>query len=155
MSREKTPLRRKNAPIFSIGPNACTSTISFPSTRSAPASSVSLVLAQPCLRPRADADPHQSPIRIKAFVLYAQCLKHGPCPLRLYGPRKSSVPCRVQLDVLQILWFLANPFVAHDIGESGRKNDYRPRQCLLCGCSSYQSSLVDSIPTPMPVNCCT
>jgi hypothetical protein len=33
-------------------------------------------------------------------------------------PRKSSVPCRVQLDVLQILWFLANPFVAHDIGES-------------------------------------
>jgi len=35
------------------------------------------------------------------------------------------------LDVLQILWFLANPFVAHDIGESGRKNDYRPRQRLL------------------------
>jgi hypothetical protein len=25
------------------------------------------------------------------------------------------------VDVLQILWFLANPFVAHDIGESGRK----------------------------------
>jgi hypothetical protein len=25
------------------------------------------------------------------------------------------------LDVLQILWFLANPFVAHGIGESGRK----------------------------------
>ena len=96
--------------------------MSCPSTRSAPASSVSLDLGQlSYARSRADADPHQSPIRIKAFVLYAQCLKHGPCPPRSHGPRKSSVPCRVQLDVLQILWFLANPFVAHDIGEPGRK----------------------------------
>ena len=120
LSREKTPLLSKKCPHFSIGPNVRTSTMSFSPTRSAPVSSVSLVLGQPCLRPRADADPHQSPIRIKTFVLYAQCLKHGPCPLRSYGPRKSSVPCRVQLDVLQISWFLANPFVAHDIGESGR-----------------------------------
>ena len=113
--------------------------MSFSSARSAPVSSVSLDHGQPAYA-RADADPHQSPIRIKAFVLYAQCLKHGPCPPRLYGPRKSSVPCRVQLDVLQILWFLANPFVAHDIGESGYKNDYR---LIMCGCSRYQSNLVD------------
>ena len=46
-------------------------------------------------------------------------------------PRKSSVPCRVQLDVLQILWFLANPFVAHDIGESGKTNDCRSKQRFL------------------------
>ena len=38
-------------------------------------------------------DSHQSPIRIKAFVLYVQYVKHGPCPPRSYGPRKSSVPC--------------------------------------------------------------
>jgi len=129
--KRKNTSPSKKCPHFSIDPNACTSTMSFPSTRSAPASSVSLVLTQPCTRPSADADPHQSPIRIKAFVLYAQCLKHGPCPLRLYGSRKSSVPCRVQLDVLQILWFLTNPFVAHDIGESGKTNDYRSKQRLL------------------------
>jgi hypothetical protein len=45
-----------------------------------------------------------------------QCFKHSPWSNQS-DPRKSSVPCRVQLDVLQILWFLANPFVAHDIGE--------------------------------------
>ena len=157
VKRKNTSPVEKMPPFFPLTPTPATSTMSFLPTRSrsAPVSSVSLVLGQPCLRPRADADPHQSPIRIKAFVLYAQCLKHGPCPPRLFGPRKSSVPCRVQLDVLQILWFLANPFVAHDIGESVRKNDYRPRQCLLYGCSRYQSGLVDSIPTPMPAHCCT
>jgi len=36
-------------------------------------------------------------------------------------PRKSSVPCRVQLDGLQILWLLANPLWTHDIGESRSK----------------------------------
>ena len=45
--------------------------------------------------------------------------------VRLTDPRKSSVPCRVQSDVLQILWFLANPFVTHGIGESGLKNNNR------------------------------
>jgi hypothetical protein len=29
------------------------------------------------------------------------------------------------LDVLQILWFLASPFVAHDIGGSRCKNNHR------------------------------
>jgi len=27
-------------------------------------------------------DPHQSPIRFKAIVFYAQCLKHGPWSIR-------------------------------------------------------------------------
>jgi hypothetical protein len=31
------------------------------------------------------------------------------------------VPYRVQLDGLQILWFLANPLWTHGIGESGSK----------------------------------
>jgi len=39
----------------------------------------------------------------------------------LTDPRKSSVPYRVQLDKSQILWLLANPFLAHGIGESGPK----------------------------------
>jgi len=152
--QEKKPLScRKNAPIFSIGPNACTSTISSPSTRSAPVSSVSLDLGQLAYaRPGADADPHQSPIRIKAFVLYAQCLKHGPCPPRLYGPRKSSVPCRVQLDVLQILWFLANPFVAHDIGESGDKNDYRLTSTSVMWVQQIPIKSCGLIPTPLPAH---
>jgi hypothetical protein len=155
LSREKTPLLSKKCPHFFHWPQRVHQydIISIHPLRARFFCLVGCMSA--CLRPRADADPHQSPIRIKAFVLYAQCLKHGPCPPRLYGPRKSSVPCRVQLDVLQILWFLANPFVAHDIGESGRKNDYRPRQRFLCRCSSYQSNLVDSIPTPIPAHCCT
>jgi len=41
--------------------------------------------------------------------------------VRLTDPRKSSVPCRVQSDVLQILWFLTNPFVTHGIGEPEQK----------------------------------
>jgi len=36
-----------------------------------------------------------------------------------YCPRKSSVPYRVQWDVSQILWLLANPSTAHGIGKSG------------------------------------
>jgi hypothetical protein len=51
-------------------------------------------------------------------------------PGSLYCPRKSSVPYRVQLDVLQILWLLASPFLAHGIGESGFKNDYRLIICV-------------------------
>jgi len=40
-------------------------------------------------------DPHQSPIGIKAIVVFEVALQtHCPCPL--FGPRKSSVPCRVQ-----------------------------------------------------------
>ncbi|MEE8480801.1 MAG: hypothetical protein V3T59_06125 [Desulfobacterales bacterium] len=58
--------------------------------------------------------------------------------LCLTEPRKSSVPYRVQWDVLQILWFLANPFVTHGIGEAEWKNNNR----LLFACSRYQSSLV-------------
>jgi len=65
------------------------------------------------------ADPHQSPIRFKAIVLYAQGVKTRP--LVLLDPRKSSVPYRVQLDGLQILWLLANPLWTHGIGESGSK----------------------------------
>ncbi|MBU4068071.1 MAG: hypothetical protein KKH17_07255, partial [Proteobacteria bacterium] len=42
-------------------------------------------------------------------------------PLVHSDPRKSSVPYRVQLDVLQILWLLANPLQTHGIGESGSK----------------------------------
>ena len=65
------------------------------------------------------ADPHQSPIRFKAIVLYAQGVKTRP--LVLLDPRKLSVPYRVQLDGLQILWLLANPLRTHGIGESGSK----------------------------------
>jgi len=36
-------------------------------------------------------------------------------------PRNLSVPCRVQLDGLQILWLLANPLWTHGIGESRSK----------------------------------
>jgi hypothetical protein len=67
----------KNCSFF-LDASVRTTTTSFSPTRSAPVSSVLLDLGQPCLRPRVDADPHQSPIRIKARVLYAQCLKHGP-----------------------------------------------------------------------------
>jgi len=49
------------------------------------------------------------------------------------------VPCRVQLDVLQILWLLANPLWTHDIGESGSKTI---TGWLLIGCSRCQSRLV-------------
>jgi len=42
-------------------------------------------------------------------------------PLVLLDPRRSSVPCRVQLDGVQILWLLANPLRTHDIGESRSK----------------------------------
>jgi hypothetical protein len=41
--------------------------------------------------------------------------------VRLTDSRKSSVPCRVPSGVLQILWFLANPFVTHGIGETEQK----------------------------------
>ena len=40
--------------------------------------------------------------------------------------------------MVQILWFLANPFVAHGIGQSDEK------PMALGGCGRFQSSLVDS-----------
>ena len=74
-----------------------------------------------CLRLPADADPHQSPISIKTFVLYAKRLKHDPCPLRLCEPREPSVQCHIQLDVLRILWFLVDPNMSpiHRVVKSG------------------------------------
>ena len=50
-------------------------------------------------------------------------------PLVRSDPGKSSVPYRVQLDVLQILWLLANPLQTHGIGESGLNS----KSCLLVG----------------------
>jgi len=61
-------------------------------------------------------DPHQSPTRgasaCAARPDQGWCTLGGMLkvrPLVHSDPRKSSVPYRVQLDILQILWLLANP----------------------------------------------
>ena len=69
----------------------------------------------------------------------------------LYCPRKSSVPYRVHLDVLQILWLLANPFLAHGIGESGLKNDFP----LVMWVQQIPIRSGGFIPTPLMDHCCT
>ena len=78
----------------------------------APVISILLVTDQPLLI----RTSHPSGSRIS--LCFKHGLKHSPWSNQS-DPRKSSVPCRVQLDISQILWFLANPFKAHDIGKSG------------------------------------
>ena len=60
-------------------------------------------------------DTHQSPIGIKAVLLYDDI-----SPWSIFGPQKTigSMPCLTV--VSQILWLLTNPMKAHDIGESDR-----------------------------------
>jgi hypothetical protein len=41
--------------------------------------------------------------------------------VRKTDPRKSSVPCRIQLIQLHNLWFLASPFVVYDMGGSEKE----------------------------------
>ena len=62
-----------------------------------------------------------SPIRIKAFLGIIPHLHEGmlvrliPSPLASICPRKSLVPCCVQL-VITNLWLYGQPFVARSIG---------------------------------------
>jgi len=73
-------------------------------------------------------------------------------PLAHADPRKSSVPYRVQRDILQILWLLANPLQTHGMGESGlKKNDDR----LVMGAADsnqvwwiYTNPFTGSLPHP-------
>jgi len=60
-------------------------------------------------------DTHQSPIGIKAVLLY-----YNISPWSISGPQKTtgSMPCPIIMS--QILWLLTNPMKAHDIGESDR-----------------------------------
>jgi len=71
----------------------------------------------------------------------------------LTDPRKSSVPCRVQLDVLQILWFLANPFVTHGIGEAEWKNNNR--SVFFRAAGTNQILWFNTNPAIGGIHCCT
>ena len=66
------------------------------------------------------------------------------CPGLQKDPRKSSVPCRVQLIVLQILWFLANPRQTHGTGKSENKPETADN---MIDCGGFQSKLM-VWPTP-------
>jgi len=45
------------------------------------------------------------------------------------------------LDVLQILWFLANPFVAHDMGGPRCKNNHRLADVSYVGAAVTNQTL--------------
>jgi len=108
-SRKKTPLHSKKS-LFLLGSETRTSTARFPSSPHPLFLSYRFFANSP--------ESHQSPIGIKANVVLEQMIQTLPLVQSL-DSRKSSVPCRVHLDVLQILWFLTNPVLTHGIGESG------------------------------------
>ena len=107
-SRQKTPHHKKNS-IFFLIPNCIPARLCL-ILKFAPAISRCSTLGQRMLI----RTSHPSGSRQCAL---GKMLKARPS-VCLTDPGKPSVPCRVQWDVLQILWFLANPFVTHGIGEA-------------------------------------
>ena len=145
MSREKTPLYQKNRSSFSIGRYVssqhdlrfvCLFRIRYFASFRFPGMHALML-----------CNPHQSPIRIKAVAVGQKA------PGLKTDPRKSSVPRCVQLNRSQILWLLTNPFVGSQHGRI--KLQKRISSGEVFGCSRFQSSLVDSTPTPYPVHCCS
>ena len=65
-------------------------------------------------------------------------------------PRKPSVPCRLQLFYLQILWLYGQPFVAHDMGETVYQT-YPYGYMLSCG--SFPIRSYGLLQTPLMVHC--
>jgi hypothetical protein len=126
----KPLLLRKNYPLFLQG---------LPLRTSPTLCMMQGFSPRPVFRSRVSASyvysPQQSPIRIKACETERvfRLRKHAQetyivrvsAPVRVCGPRKSSVPCRVQLVVSQILWFLANPCVVHGMGGGIIKHHHR------------------------------
>ena len=80
-----------------------------------------------------DTNPLQSPIRIKA-LFFDNLIEP---PLANIWPQKTigAMPCPVNTYCTD-LWFLANPLVVHDMGESDRKPIKAFRES-----GSYQSDL--------------
>jgi hypothetical protein len=62
---------------------------------------------------------HQSPIRIKVLLQKTR-LSARPFPLKADQKIFGSMPCPNGFS--QILWFLANPLLAHDMGSKDADN---------------------------------
>jgi hypothetical protein len=83
--------------------------------------------------------------RIKAFLCFELCLKHSPWSFSL-DPRKSSVPLQRRASIPCSIGCITNLMVINQPLYDSRhrrvriENNYR---LIICGCSRYQSNLVD------------
>ena len=125
-SREKTPPRTKKS-FFSLYPNYPTETVA-----AIPVCTRCFFLSVSGLY-----DPHQSPIRIKAFqVRQAQAYRTAPGPFRAPEIRRFHTVSKCC--VSQILWLSTSPVTAHGMGEPSCYSIHSP----LGGSGGFQSGLV-------------
>jgi hypothetical protein len=102
-SREKTPLLNEKISLFRLAQALARTSTALFSPLLAPVTSFSFGSGH-------ISDLHQSPIGIKAIVVF-EALLHTLIPLSVDRTQKiiGSMPCPIGC-VLQILWFLASPF---------------------------------------------